>query len=205
MAIDLNALENITEFFHSDKFIISCGTATVDLRVGKILLVYNRKYKTYQFPKGRKNIGEDFLSTALRETYEESGVRPTPLPLKVETRATPAKGPVASVHLTRNILNTEPISLSMYLPDPQSGCLKMVYWFAAAADSTVPIGAGAQEEWENFDATWKPFGEAIDLLRFEEDRVLVRKVVELARNSGLALPSSADRIGAPSAISQVSA
>ncbi|KAJ2897540.1 NUDIX domain-containing protein [Zalerion maritima] len=182
--IDLDALAKKRTFHGSDKFIISCGTVTIDPKVGKVLLIYNSRYNIYQLPKGRKNIGEDWLTCALRETFEESGVKPSPLPLKVDTRATPAKGHTAQVQLTTDIFNTEPIAQCTF-PDPISNCWKTVFWFVATGDSAAPQAKGTQEDWEKFETVWKPAAEAVELLRFADDGDTVLRAIELVKRSGV--------------------
>lgn len=78
-------------FYPSHGFMISAGTVTVDLAAKQVLLVFNKRQGVYQLPKGRKDIGEDLLACAVRETLEETGVQVTPLALKVATRATVTK------------------------------------------------------------------------------------------------------------------
>jgi ADP-ribose pyrophosphatase YjhB (NUDIX family) len=89
MALDLEEIDRSMSFHPSEATTISCGTVTIDPARQKVLLIWNKKLKIYQLPKGRKNIGEDMLSAAIRETYEETGVKSTPLRLKIATRATP--------------------------------------------------------------------------------------------------------------------
>ena len=40
----------------------------------RILLVKGKKSNKWSFPKGHKNRGETYMSCAVRETYEESGI-----------------------------------------------------------------------------------------------------------------------------------
>ncbi|KAB5528912.1 hypothetical protein GE09DRAFT_1148868 [Coniochaeta sp. 2T2.1] len=89
MALDLEEIDRSMSFHPSEATTISCGTVTIDPATQKMLLIWNKKLEIYQLPKGRKNIGEDMLSAAMRETYEETGVKATPLRLKIATRATP--------------------------------------------------------------------------------------------------------------------
>ncbi len=43
-------------FWTADALTMSCGTVTLDLKLGKVLLVWNRKLQIFQLPKGRRNI-----------------------------------------------------------------------------------------------------------------------------------------------------
>ncbi|RYO99922.1 hypothetical protein DL764_006663 [Monosporascus ibericus] len=57
-------------FRPADILVTSCGRVTLDLTCGKILLIWNKRLKIYQLPKGRRNIEESPPSAALRETYD---------------------------------------------------------------------------------------------------------------------------------------
>ena len=220
MALDLEEIDRSMSFHPSEATTISCGTVTIDPDKHKVLLIWNKKLKIHQLPKGRKNIGEDMLSAAMRETYEETGVVAQPLRLKIATRATPptdhspasddhttaaAPGDVAgddapdadrsdcsanpngtcSCEITEGRLSTEFLGCCRY-PDPQSSIptMKVVFFFAATADSTIPCGPGAQEEWEKLDTVWTPTSEAATTLRFKAEAEIVKKALEDARRSG---------------------
>jgi 8-oxo-dGTP pyrophosphatase MutT (NUDIX family) len=215
MALDLEEIDRSMSFHPSEATIISCGTVTIDPAKQNVLLIWNKNLGIYQLPKGRKNIGEDMLSAAMRETYEETGVRATPLRLKIATRATPpsthspsadditrtdegsepqqtnGSGCRASANescgceITEGRLSTEFLGCCRY-PDPQSSipAMKVVFFFAATADSTVPRGPGAPEDWEKLDMVWIPASEAAAMLRFKAEAQIVRKALEDARRSG---------------------
>lgn len=86
--LDMDYINDAMTFTPSERCTISCGTVCVDPRTSKVLIIFNRRLGIWQLPKGRKNIGEDLQSAALRETYEETGVRADLLPLKIRTRST---------------------------------------------------------------------------------------------------------------------
>lgn len=215
MALDLEEIDRSMSFHPSEATTISCGTVTIDPAKQKLLLIWNKKLKIYQLPKGRKNIGEDMLSAAIRETYEETGVRTTPWRLKIATRATPPSdhshsaddtaradeqlksqqakgndcrdGPSESsgCEITEGQLSTEFLGCCRY-PDPQSSIptMKVVFFFAATADSTLPRGPGAQEDWEKLEMIWTSTSEAAAMLRFKAEAAIVRKALEDVRKSG---------------------
>lgn len=169
---------------------MSCGTVTIDAPRGMVLVIWNNRLKLYQLPKGRRNLDESMLSAALRETYEETGVRATPLQLDVATRATPAKQPGADTskkppNITEGHLSNESIGACLY-PDPQSEteALKIVYFFAATAECTTARDSGTQEEWEKLDAKWIPLSDVASTLRFEAEVRAVRKTVADMKKSG---------------------
>jgi hypothetical protein len=87
-SLDMDYINDNMIFTPSERCTISCGTVCVDPRASKVLIIFNRRLGIWQLPKGRKNIGEDLQSAALRETYEETGVQANLLSLKIRTRST---------------------------------------------------------------------------------------------------------------------
>lgn len=186
-------------FHSSEATTISCGTVTLDLAQSMVLLIWNRQLQIYQLPKGRKNIGEDMLSTALRETSEETGVLATPLRLRIATRATPPSrtAPESSPdhevnaehprkdEVTDNRLSTEFLGCCRY-PDPQSTVpsMKVVFFFAATADSAAPRGKRPLEDTEKLVPVWTKASDAACTLRFKAESEIVQKALADARRSG---------------------
>ncbi|KAK1750271.1 NUDIX hydrolase domain-like protein [Echria macrotheca] len=193
MAVDpLVWLERINmsmDFCPADAFVMSCGTVTLDLARSKVLLIWNKRIQIYQLPKGRRNIDESMLNAAIRETYEETGIRVTPLRLDIATRATPPadeqSNDGANPQVTEGRPSTEFVGACFY-PDPQSDkpAFKGVFYFAATADSTANPQRGTQEAWENLDTCWVPIAEAAGKLRFQGEIDAVRKTVEDVRKTG---------------------
>ncbi|KAK3394263.1 NUDIX hydrolase domain-like protein [Podospora didyma] len=200
MAVDtlvwLQDIDTSMEFRPADSLVMSCGTVTLDLDRGKVLLVWNRKYQIFQLPKGRRNIDESMLSAAVRETYEETGFRVRPLQLDIATRATPPNaGDGSASHQNPNITeghpSTEFIGACLY-PDPDSDlpALKTVYFFAATADSSATPESGTQEPWENLTPFWIHISEAPMKLRFRGEIAAVRKALGDVQKTGYVISSA---------------
>jgi 8-oxo-dGTP pyrophosphatase MutT (NUDIX family) len=195
MALDLEEIDRSMSFHPSESCVVSCGTVTMDPLASKVLLIWNRHLEIHQLPKGRKNIGEDMLVAALRETEEETGVKANPLCLKIATRATPPtdEPPVKDERgrykptreVTEDQLSSEFIGCCRY-PDPQSSTPadKVVFYFAAVADSTLPRGPGTPKDMEKLKEIWAPSCDAPRMLRFRAESEIVRKALEDARRSG---------------------
>lgn len=189
------------QFIPSHDLIISCGCVIVDPVARTVAILHDRSVNITQLPKGRKNIGESHSDAALREAYEETGVKCKPLPLLVPTRATvpaahatlelnPSENTpdVASqtdnIDVTDTVINTEPVAICTY-PCVFTGAFKLVFWYAAAADSTAAPDPGTKEPWEaDLELTWAPAREAGARMTFAADGEVVGKVLADMRRSG---------------------
>ncbi len=158
----------------SDAFAISCGTVTINTERSKAVLIHSRKTGEYFLPKDRKNVGESLHQTALRETYEGTGIPVELLPVEMETLATAPSDTLAS-DPARYV--TEPIAVAQRVTE---GKLKKIFWYVAQGDSRKARVEGTQQEDEDFDAVWVPFGEVASTLSFEDDRQVADRAVHLA-------------------------
>lgn len=191
MGLDLDGIDAGMTFLPADTLVMSCGTVTMDLARGMVLLLWNKKLQIYQLPKGRRNIDESMLAAAIRETYEETGVSVTPLWLDIATRATPvADGPTPGKNpqITNGHHSNEFLGACLY-QDPQSttSAVKAVFFFAATADSTAAPAAGTQEEWEKFDTCWVPVAEIPGKLFFKAEVSMVFKALEDVKKTGYSI------------------
>ncbi|KAH6978035.1 NUDIX hydrolase domain-like protein [Fusarium venenatum] len=155
--------------FFSDQFGISCGTVTIDVPRSKLLLIYYRKTGEYLLPKGHKDIGESLEETALRETFEETGIKAQLLPVRINSVATTPQG------RDRPSLITEPIAVSQRMA--RDGVLKIMFWYVAIADSTIAPEQGTQQEGEDFDPVWVSFDDVESTVSWEDDRRIVSKAI----------------------------
>lgn len=183
--LDIVAFDNAMACAKSTDFCICAGTVTFRGRGddSRVLVILNEKYTEdlWQLPKGRKNIGEDALcSTAIRETYEETGYKVQLLAENILTRATMAKGrqdpgpifeaqsaePVAMVHYT------EPY------PGLEGGPVTKVCFFfvATVRDDALPAaansqnGCNAQDAEEFVEPYWLTCADAMERLTFGAER-----------------------------------
>ncbi|KAM0199140.1 hypothetical protein ACHAPA_001629 [Fusarium lateritium] len=165
------ASENKSLVF-SDQFVISCGTVSMDKQNSKVLLIHWRKTGEYLLPKGRKDVGETLEKTALRETFEETGVKAQLLPANIASLATTAAGS----HRPEAI--TEPFAVSQRATN--NGNLKIIFWYLAVADSTIPPEEGTQQENEDFDTIWTDFRDVGSVLSYEDDRQIAQRAIDIA-------------------------
>lgn len=180
--LDVAAFDNAMACANSTDFCICAGTVTFkgsgDEK--RVLVILNEKYTEdlWQLPKGRKNIGEDALcTTAIRETYEETGYKVQLLAKNILTRATMAKGrqgpgpifeaqsaePVAMVHYT------EPF------PGLEGGPVTKVCFFyvATVRDDAMPA-ANTQDTDELLEPYWLTCHDALERLTFGAERRALR-------------------------------
>ena len=184
----LEAIDQGMHYIPASARVISCGTVTVDLALGKVLLVWNGKYNIYQLPKGRRNIGESCLQAALRETREETGYYVTPVDVMVATRATmPAANNEKRPHARNTCIESQmsrEFVATVICRDPQSEspALKETVFFAATGDSTETPGKDTQEVGERLRAEWVTISEVSSKLRFQaEVRVVEKAMADRAR------------------------
>lgn len=182
-ASTVNEMARGRKFYPSHEFIIGCGTVTVDINARRVLLVYNKAHRIHQLPKGRKDIGEDLLAAALRETHEETGIVVRPATIRLRTRATAAGGPPDAPEVLEALTETEPTAVCHY-PDPYSGAIKMVFYFVAEANCELAPEGRTAEDMGKFEIIWVGVGEAAAKLAFKEDGMVVTKALEDLRASG---------------------
>ncbi|KAI8214436.1 hypothetical protein K4K52_000919 [Colletotrichum sp. SAR 10_76] len=176
--------------YPSQHVLVSCGTVPIDPVSRKIAVLRDIADNTVWLPKGRKEIGEDLLATALRETREETGLQVEPLPLKVATRATPdpklqGTFPVGeNADVTDGLENCEASSVCVY-PCVFTGALKIVFWFAARVDvEDIPRDVERVPWDENMRLEWVEAREAAGMMAFKADGEVVEKVLDDMQKSG---------------------
>ena len=125
----------------------SCGG--VVLFRGKILLLYKNfknKYEGWVLPKGTVESGEEFKDTALREVFEETGVRASIVKY------------VGSSDYTFNV--------------PDDTVEKEVHWYLMMAESYY---SKPQREEYFVDSGYYKFHEAYHLLKFANEKQILEK------------------------------
>lgn len=196
--INIKALDEAMKCDNSKDFAICAGCVTFKGTGNQrsVLVVHNKKYTEdlWQLPKGRRNIGEDLVQTALRETSEETGCDVKILTVINPTRATRPRETVRdnnsndSSHAVSeqktNIVhapNTEPVALVSYVdPEPKEGEVpvnKVCFFFVATPeDDGAPLRKDKQDDVERLTPQWMPYTEARQLLTFKAEQ----RALELA-------------------------
>jgi len=165
-------------------FYLASGTVTVDQTTRQILIIRNRATGTYQLPRGHKDWGEPLQTTAIRETFEETGARATLLPVPLSTRctapSTAADDPSHPYHGTAKAARFDPSgdvllggNMETRLTEPfalmqhrqPNGAWAVVLWYVAVADSRQPLACGTQMADElDYEAEWVDYGQAAGLM-----------------------------------------
>jgi 8-oxo-dGTP pyrophosphatase MutT (NUDIX family) len=173
-------------------FVISCGTITLDIEERKILLIRWLTTNEILFAKGRKDIGATLEATAVRETYEETGLRATLLPTSAPTRQTWSREHRARIEKAENAslptttpagdvdpaqLHTEAIAVHQRITS--EGVLKIIFWYIAEGDSTAVPDEDTKEADEDFENIWADWDAIDSTLTFEDDRVLAKYVLDI--------------------------
>lgn len=128
----------------------SCGGVVIFR--GKILLLYKNfknRYEGWVLPKGTVEKGEKHVETALREVFEESGVKAT---------------------VMRYIGKSE-YSFSV----PQDVVEKEVYWYLMMADNYF---SRPQREEFFVDSGYYKYHEAYHLLRFSNEKQILERAYQ---------------------------
>ncbi|KAI5924469.1 hypothetical protein F4810DRAFT_709433 [Camillea tinctor] len=184
-------------YHRSDELLISCGTVTVyqaESSRPEVLVIYNSRIGIYQLPKGRKNFDEGYLDAALRETTEETGVATRPLRLRFGSRSTPSKvahGIATGKEVKDKVedkdtgitesLSNEIIGISecMYRrnPDPATGAWRNIHWYAAKPRDCIERDENQmpeEEDREKFSTFWFTEKEALERLKLDDEKFMVR-------------------------------
>ncbi|TCD71179.1 hypothetical protein EIP91_012128 [Steccherinum ochraceum] len=154
--------------YFASNFMLGVGVLIIQPATGKVVVVRDVREDGsvyWFFPKGRKDVGEDFREAALREAYEESGYRVSLMPLFTPSKAPNPAKPVEDIW--KQGLNTEPIYMSNYYwaPDAYNKQIPHIYltlWYVAelAQDAVYHEGTGVETE-ENFETHLMEYEEAI--------------------------------------------
>ena len=128
----------------------SCGGVIIFR--GKVLLLYKNyrnKYEGWVLPKGTVEPGEDFKDTALREVWEEAGVKATIIKYVGDSEYT--------------------------FVVPEDTVEKKVHWYLMMADSYY---SKPQKEEFFFDSGFYKYHEAYHLLKFVNEKQILEKAYD---------------------------
>ncbi|KAJ3745805.1 NUDIX hydrolase domain-like protein [Lentinula detonsa] len=174
-----------TRNYFPGQFVVSAGSILFRRapESGKlqICVLYHTIKDEWLLPKGRKDCGESIETTAVRETYEETGYKCKLLPCNMSTRA-PAHG----VH-TKDMIReaeqiTEPIAITVR--DQGLDGVKIISWYISELDGDGQKVEGTQMDTESFASQFINAEEAIRTLTFKGDQDIAAKALEIVRHTG---------------------
>ena len=139
--------------------VVAAGAVPWRVAAGKlqVLVVYRKHHRDVSIPKGKVDPGETLPHTAVREVFEETG-------LKVNL------GPsLGSVHYTQ----------------PTNGKPKVVHYWAAEVDPVAEAKSKFVSNDEIFALEWLSVKKALKTLTYEHDRELVDNVRSLWKSGSM--------------------
>ena len=170
-----------TEQFPSTHFLI-CGGSILFASTNaplQVCLLHHNVRDEWLLPKGRKDRGEGVTATAVRETFEETGFPCRQLPLDLITRA-PEAGAQTKDSAVPVPESEEPFMLT--LRRTEDGTVKFIWWFATVRTGEEKV-EGTQTAVENFTSAFFDVDEALQMAKFQADREVIAKAVELVRET----------------------
>ena len=130
-----------------DETIFSCGGVLINKEDDKVYLIYKNTTGEWLLPKGHSDQGETLEATAQREIYEETGYEGE-------------VGELLSVQVR---------------PDTKEPTMnKVIFWFLAVLKN-LDQAKNTQMADESYSGEWKTKDEALNILKWDEDKTLVSK------------------------------
>ena len=168
-----------TEQFPSSHFLICGGSILFESTRAplRVCLLHHNVRDEWLLPKGRKDRSEDVTSTAVRETFEETGYPCRQLPLDLITRA-PEAGAQTKDTAVPVPGSGEPFMLT--LRRTEVGEVKFIWWFTTIRTGEDKV-EGTQTAVESFESRFFDVDEALLTAKFQADREVIAKAVELVR------------------------
>lgn len=139
--------------------VVAAGAVPWRIAGGKlqVLVVYRKQHRDVSIPKGKVDPGETLPQTAVREIFEETGLR---------------------VHLG-------PSLGSVHYVQPTNGKPKVVHYWAAEVDPVAEAKSKFVSNDEIFALEWLSVKKATAQLTYEHDRELVHHVKELWKSGAM--------------------
>jgi 8-oxo-dGTP diphosphatase len=139
--------------------VVAAGAVPWRVANGKlqVLVVYRKQHRDVSIPKGKVDPGETLPQTAVRELFEETGLRVT-------------LGPsLGSVHYVQQT----------------NGKPKVVHYWAAEVDPVAEAKSKFVSNDEIFALEWLTVKKAVEQLTYEHDKELVQHVRELWKSGSM--------------------
>lgn len=146
----------------------------------EICLLYYTPKQEWLLPKGRKDRGESLETTAVRETYEETGYMCELSPQRMPTRAPIPDVDSEDVTVVADSL-VEPIAIT--IRDRGAQGVKVISWYITFAKGEEKA-MGTQTESETFESSFVEANAAIERLTFQNDREVVEQALKIVTGDG---------------------
>ena len=146
--------KNIKSVMENDKTKHSRSAGGVVVGPDKKIVVVNQKHKSWSLPKGHIDLGEDALSAAKREIWEETGI------------------PQETLKLEKDLESYERYKISLDGGDDKSEFKTItMFLFTTNHAELAPV------DLENPEAVWLSAEEAVEKLTHYKDKEFLRSVI----------------------------
>ncbi|KAL4936606.1 hypothetical protein BDV06DRAFT_204663 [Aspergillus oleicola] len=175
-----------TKQYTSEQFVESCGAVLFNFihAPRRVCLINYIKTNEWLLPKGRRNCGESRCDAAFREVQEETSyecyIQPMSIPSRT-TRPNDNEHVPDEARLCRNI--EEPFMLTVRELGGDAG-VKIIWWFIAGVEPSNHNGMTKEvSESDDFRAEFFDYGDALRMLKFQTDREVLGRAIELVEGS----------------------
>ncbi|MDD3341594.1 MAG: NUDIX hydrolase [Bacilli bacterium] len=138
----------------------TCSGFVLNEKKDKVLMIYHNIYNTWAWPGGHADGETDFLSVAIREVQEETGVN----------KVTP---------IVKDIFSLETLPVAGHVKHgkyvPSHIHISVSYLLEVSENETLKI-----KEDENSNVGWLPLNTFLDTITEEHSKPIYRKIIEKA-------------------------
>jgi 8-oxo-dGTP pyrophosphatase MutT (NUDIX family) len=171
-----------SQLYFAENFVISAGCILFasPLFPLRICLIHDAERNLWLIPKGRKDLSETPLATALRETFEETGYPCSALEVDMITRAPqPDLNLVDAPRMANKAIEPIAIVVRDYAAPGGPKNVKVVWYYVAQQSGEKQLGT--QMSTENYRSEFFEVEKACELVAFDGDKDIIRRAAEIVK------------------------